>query len=195
MTYPGEQPPTAPGQPQNRPPSNRPTAKRRRLWLSVAAAAVLVAGVAAALVLPRLGEDAAPTPAVAIASATTSTAPTTMTVRGTLQLGLGHFSWESIGSIGQPGPSCSGDGGFNDIAVGTPVSITDAAGDVVALGKLDGSNPMDFSAANTPTACELGFSIAGVPAGKGFYGIEVSGRGAVKFAEGKLAEPVQLTLD
>lgn len=164
---------------------------RRRLWLILAVALAAVAVLIAALLLARPDGGRRESAAVAV---TSSAVAKTLTVQGRLELGLGDFQWDSIGSVGQPGPWCAGRGGYDDIAIGAPVTITGPAGEVVALGKLDVSNPTGFSEAKTPTSCELRFSVAKVPPGKGFYGVEVSHRGAVKFDEAALAESVELKL-
>ncbi len=169
------------------PPSPTP----RRMRPILVGCAVLGVALITALLLIR-PDDQAPQPAAA--AATPSATPTTLTVQGGLKLGLGDFIWDEIGTVGQPGPLCAGSGGYKDIAIGAPVSVTDAAGTVVALGEISDSIPKGFSEAETPTSCELRFSVGKVPAGKGFYGVEVSHRGAVKFDEASLAEPVVLTL-
>jgi len=164
----------------------------RRAWLPWAVAAAAAVTLAAALIVPRLTDNADAEPAAAATSAPAR--PKTFTAQGSITLGLGDFAWDEIGSIGQPGPICFGEGGFDDIATGASVTITDAAGEVVAVGELNSSYPGDFSEAQTPTSCKLRFSITGVPTGKGFYGVEVTHRGAVKYAEADMTKPLELTL-
>lgn len=170
---------------------------QRRTWIALASIAVLALGVAAALLLPRLGDTAEQTPAAAAAAAsavTPSAAPKTLSVEGAILLGLGDFEWDKIGQVGQPGPWCAGRGGYDDVTTGATVTVTDADGSVIGLGELDVSLPTGLSDNGTPTSCELRFNVVGVPAGKGFYGVEVSHRGAVKFDEADLAEPIELSL-
>lgn len=190
---------THPPHVQHAPTEPQPGARRSpAAWIVGGIALLAVLGVIAAvvLVIGRAGgdEDAPAAPKAAPASA--SAAPATISVRGSITLGLGDFNWDD--GNGKNGfvtsATCAGRGGYDDIAVDASVTVTDASDTVVALGKLDGANPVGFSDAQTPTACKLSFTIPGVPAGKGFYGIEVSHRGAVKFEESKLAAPVELSL-
>ena len=165
----------------------------RRILIALAGVALLAVGAVGALLLLRPSGDA--TPVAAAASAVTpSAAPKALAVEGVIELGLGDFVWDKIGQVGQPGPWCAGEGGYDDIAVGAPVKVTDADGSIVGRGELDVSLLAGFSEAGTPTSCELKFTVSGVPAGKGFYSVEVSHRGAVTFDEADLAEPVKLSL-
>ena len=82
---------------------------------------------------------------------------------------------------------CAGSGPYGDIVPGATVTITDAAGTTVALGSLGTGN------VTTNKTCGFPFALS-VPAGKGFYGIEVSHRGRLQLTEAKLAGPIQLTL-
>jgi hypothetical protein len=83
---------------------------------------------------------------------------------------------------------CSGKGGYDDIAEGASVNITDAGGATVAIGRL---GPGDTQSAG----CVFAFSVADVPAGKSFYGIEISHRGIVKFSEAEVSSgEVAMTL-
>lgn len=89
---------------------------------------------------------------------------------------------------GGGGGGCSGDGGFRDISQGTQVTVTDSAGATVALGLL-GAGRIENG------TCVFPFEVDGVPAGKDFYGIEVSHRGAVKYLEDEVKSgSLKLTL-
>lgn len=175
-----------------------PPPERRRSLLPWAIAAVFAVALAAALIVPRLGGDSAEAQPVATRAA--SVPPKTLSVRGTLKLGPGDFIWDDGTGAALTGPSCAGDGGFDDIAVGASVTVTDGSGTVVALGKVDTSNPTDFDSDTTSAGgqrargCNFTFTVTGVPPGKGFYGVEVSHRGAVKVAEADLADSINLTL-
>jgi hypothetical protein len=115
--------------------------------------------------------------------------PAAFEVDGVLTLKPGQF-------LADNGTSCEGKDGYDDLALGAQVSVTDAAGAVVALGKIDAMSYTDDPGGDgLGGTCDLKFSIPGVPAGKSFYGVEVSHRGAVKFEEANLkAGPVQLTV-
>lgn len=198
MTHPGEQPPTAPGPPQHWPDPSRPAPGRRRIWIALAGVGIIAVILAAIVLVPRLSGDDTLEPAAA-APAVSASAPAAITVRGSLKLTVGDFAWnDGFGTAGN-GPSCYGDGGFDDITVGAAVTVTDAAGAVVGLGQVNSSNPTDFDSTASeedqrPTTCTLAFTVTGVPPGKGFYGVEISHRGAVKFSEVALGEPVELSL-
>jgi hypothetical protein len=109
-----------------------------------------------------------------------TTAPATLTVQGTLEL---HDT-----NLFLAGSGCAGQGGYSDIASGAAVTITNATGAMVALGRLE--DPQLASLGE----CTFSFSVPDVPAGDGFYGVEVSHRGSVKYAEADLASPLTLTL-
>lgn len=178
-------------------PAASPPIRKSFLPWVIVGALVLVLAVVAAWILTRddTGDDrsgAATDPVSATTAA--AAAPTTLSVSGTISLGLGDFEWTDGTGQGLTGPTCAGRGGYDDIAVGAPVTITDPGGTVVGIGKVDTSIPTGFSADKTPTSCDLKFAVSGLPAGKGFYGVEVSHRGAVKFKEADLAKSVELSL-
>jgi hypothetical protein len=85
------------------------------------------------------------------------------------------------------GGHCAGNGGYSDISTGTQIVVTDDAGRTVAVGKLGEGNWIN-------SYCELPFAVD-VPAGSGFYGIEVSHRGRVQYSADQLSRPLTLTLD
>lgn len=149
-------PPVSPAPPpQGFPP---PPPRRSRTGLVIAAvvgAVVLVAGGLAGGVMLAGGKG--------------PFGPKTFTANGTLTL-IGDEVYSAS-------TTCSGKGGYADIREGTAVTVSDAAGATVALGQL-GAGHVDSS-----IGCTFPFSVAKVPAGKGFYGIEVSHRGVLKFSE------------
>lgn len=177
------QPPYGPGQRAEAP-------AKRRLGPIIGGAVALVV-VIVATVLGTLAATGSSKPStVAAPVATTSSAPATITVKGMLVLDSGDFTWN-------PGEGCWGIRGYEDLTADAGVTVTDAAGAVVALGRIDSTIPItsddDITIAER---CELHFTAADVPSGKGFYGVEVTHRGAVKFTEADLtAGPVELTLD
>lgn len=105
--------------------------------------------------------------------------PKTIAVTGTLDL--------STSSAATQAGHCAGSGPYADIAPGATVTITDAAGTTVALGEL---GPGTVTRNST---CGFPFALS-VPAGKGFYGIEIAHRGRVQITEAKLAQPIRLAL-
>lgn len=77
---------------------------------------------------------------------------------------------------------CEGTGGFSDLREGAQVTVTDAAGSVVAIGALQaGASPLVGT-------CVFPFTIKDVPGGSGFYGVQVGGeqRGTVRFTEDQM---------
>lgn len=119
--------------------------------------------------------------------APSSSSPTSWTVDGTLELhttSLGGGSLEDIMSGKVP---CKGAGGYDDIAAGAQVTVTDETGKVVGVGNLAGGRYGDSG------ACLFTFEVDGVQPGRPFYGVEVSHRGVVRFQGDAVKEP-KLTL-
>ncbi|MBT2480341.1 hypothetical protein [Streptomyces sp. ISL-94] len=79
------------------------------------------------------------------------------------------------------GTGCEGKGGYKDIGAGTEVTVTDAAGKVVAAGSLGQGEIVG-------TACMLRFTVEGIPEGSKLYRVEVSHRGALTKTEQELRE-------
>jgi hypothetical protein len=75
---------------------------------------------------------------------------------------------------------CTGTGGFSDLKTGAEVVISDDSGKTLAISSLTAPVTGDVAG-----RCIFGFS-ADVPAGKHFYGVTVTHRGAVKFSEAAL---------
>ncbi|MEV4389104.1 hypothetical protein AB0J68_25895 [Micromonospora sp. NPDC049580] len=129
-------------------------------------------------------DDQKPTPA----AATSNAAPTARTVAGTLMLtDTDGVTWNST-------TGCQGDGGYDDITPGAQVTITDAAGATVGLGKLGNGILETAPGATSGKGCKFAFTVPDVPAGKGFYGIEVSHRGVVQYPEKQVFGVLALTL-
>jgi serine/threonine-protein kinase len=72
---------------------------------------------------------------------------------------------------------CSGEGGYDDIRYGTPVTVRDGTGRIIATGSLDGGKSVEPSGG----ACEFTFRVDGVPK-VDFYQVEVSHRGALTYS-------------
>jgi hypothetical protein len=158
-------------------PPAEPAKRRRGLIIGIVAGAAAVA-VAASIGTAVMLMSGGPVKSVAakVASATGST----LVVKGTFTL---HDDDLYVGSDG-----CSGQGGYSDISAGADVTITDGAGAIVALGHLSESESAGSE------ECTFPFSVPDVPSGKGFYGVEVSHRGSLKYAEADLASPLSLGL-
>jgi hypothetical protein len=145
-------------------------ARRRRTWPVYAGiAAALLTGVVALVVVLNRGGG--------------------FTVSGTMTLqmaGLADTNLRSDG-IACDGTSKAAGGGYSDVATGVQVVISDSAGKTVAVGRLG-------SGATKGRFCVMPFTIANVPAGKGFYGVEVSHRGRLQYPEADLRHGLALTL-
>lgn len=151
---------------------------RHLVWLAcaVAAAAVLAGGGVYLLVRPSSEP----------ATASTAAGAQTFSATGTMQLIDVYGRWPA-------GQSCRGQGGYKDIAGGTTVSVTDAAGKTVALGTLSAGTVVETPAGFN--VCEFNLVVTGIPAGGGFYGVEVSHRGRVQYDEKTLSgQLLHLTL-
>ncbi|MBD0838202.1 hypothetical protein ICC28_05735 [Streptomyces sp. TRM68416] len=72
---------------------------------------------------------------------------------------------------------CQGGDGYDDIFEGTAVTVYDGAGTVIATGQL-GESTLESDG-----TCTFEVSVGDVPAGKGFYKVEVSHRGTVQLSE------------
>jgi hypothetical protein len=84
-------------------------------------------------------------------------------------------------------PGCAPDTGYTDLP-GAQVVVTDDAGHTLAVGHLDQGSYRDDE-------CSFAFTVAGIPAGRKFYGITVSHRGTLTYTEAQLtAGPLDLSL-
>ncbi|MEV7621571.1 hypothetical protein [Actinoplanes sp. NPDC089786] len=180
--FPGPAFPSQSGYPPM-PPPPQPPAHRRGLTIALAAiGAVAIAGTA--VVATLVATTKRPEPSGTVTGTTVNTAqsaaPTTMIVTGTMTLKDDDLLVYEGG--------CAGDGGYSDISDGASVTVTDAAGAIVGLGHLTGSETSGYD------ECVFSFVVSDVPTGKGFYGVEVTHRGAVKYGESDLATPVHVSL-
>ena len=103
--------------------------------------------------------------------------PATFDLHGSLQL----RDAETIRS------ACVGQGGYADIREHTEVFVTDGAEKTIGIGQVE-------KAANKGLYCEYEFLVRGIPAGLGFYGVEVSKRGRVQYSEAQMRAGVTLSL-
>ncbi|MCZ2525374.1 hypothetical protein [Streptomyces sp. HB2AG] len=102
------------------------------------------------------------------------------TARGTLTLS----DTDGYTALGE---TCLGEGGYDDIAYGAPVTVSDAAGTVVAVGSLDLGEVTD-------SGCSFPFTVEDVPGGAKFYTVEVSHRGGLTKTAGEMRDELAFTL-
>ncbi|MFE9743853.1 hypothetical protein ACFYOT_03000 [Saccharothrix saharensis] len=101
------------------------------------------------------------------ATTTSTFVPTAFELRGTMSLTDGVTSVASSGE-------CAGYRGYDDIYEGTQVTVYDAAGKAVGLGRL-------YNAQYTAGSCVFEFTVGNVPLGDDIYQVEVSHRGKVSY--------------
>lgn len=142
--------------------------------------AVLAAG---ALLLAGCGGAGGVSPAVA---PPTPTPKTTFSVA--VQIDLSTYIEDGV-------MTCSGSGGFADMAEGAQVKISDATGAIVGLGTLGGGIAIDTVPSVTGSnICRFVAVVSDVPIKDGIYGVEVSHRGVVSFKRDGDPTKVELTL-
>lgn len=126
---------------------------------------------------------------VAVVAAVLFSANRTFVLHGTFT--LRDTSYSSFGGSSvytHNDGSCSGTGGYNDIAEGASVQVYDAAGKVIATGVLGASDMVS-------SECVFTLLVPEVPTGEEFYQVEVTNRGKVTVtAEEAKAGKVALTL-
>jgi len=149
-----------------------PTTHTRRRWPIYAAVALIAAGAVLYWTVIR---------------------DTTFTVTGTITV----VDSDSNGLTFGPGSGqCVGRAGYNDLTDTTQVVITDAAGTIVATGRVDGygTDASQGSRGQSVTRCVFAFTVDGVPAGGDFYGVEVARRGKLTYPVGDLRKPLPLEI-
>lgn len=98
-----------------------------------------------------------------------------------------------------PGDRCVAGDGYRDVRVGATVTVTDAAGTVLAVGVLDAPTTTEtlvtgeYGGSIRVTVCRFPFTVQ-VPAGEDVYGVEVTHRGTVHVPAAQARSPVMLTL-
>jgi len=107
-----------------------------------------------------------------------------MTVHGSMTI----RDVSSITVNSDDGSTCAGKDGYDDLVGGAPVNITDSGTATVGLGQLDTGK---YDSAH---GCVLTWTVSGVPTGKGFYGIAIGHRAAIKIPEAQLHQQVPLTI-
>lgn len=86
-----------------------------------------------------------------------------------------------------PGFECVGDRGFDDIAPGASVSVSDGSGAVLGTGLLTRS-------VREGNFCTFFFAVPDVPHGVSGYAVQITHRGSVSFDETEAETGVHLTL-
>ncbi|MER7131358.1 hypothetical protein [Streptosporangium saharense] len=119
-------------------------------------------------------------------AAAPSPTPVPLTVGGTMSVPGSSL----IGGLDSNPKPCVTTGGYSDIREGAQVVITDEASKTIALGSLEAGKPDS----QNPARCVFPFSVQNVPAGRPFYGIEVSHRGRLQYTAEQIAMSLQLTL-
>jgi len=107
-----------------------------------------------------------------------STEPDGETISGTVVLSNGEAPERTAGA-------CTGTGGYDDMHVGAQVVVTDAAGDIVATGRLTLDPNGPEPAGSGAYQCGYAFSIAGVPASD-FYSVGIAGRKGLTYSATEL---------
>ncbi|TQS29098.1 hypothetical protein [Microbispora sp. KK1-11] len=117
--------------------------------------------------------------------------PKTLAVFGTITVPGGVTEQ---GLDGGPGQTCVMDGGYSDIRQGAQVVVSDEKGTTIAIGNLgEGTLDLPNLQAWGTRSCVFPFLVK-APAGRRFYGVEVSHRGRLQYTEAQLAEALRLTL-
>ncbi|HEX3731415.1 MAG TPA: hypothetical protein VHU91_00595 [Mycobacteriales bacterium] len=89
------------------------------------------------------------------------------------------------------GLPCIATKGYADIGEGSPITVYNAAGQIVGIGALGKGRTVD-----TAGSCLFPFGVAGIPSDSKFYQVEVSHRGKVTYSSGDVdqGKVVLLTL-
>jgi hypothetical protein len=88
--------------------------------------------------------------------ASTPVMPTTFIVQGQIMLPSSYTS----------SANCQGSGGYDDIVIGAPVTVTDPSQKIIALGRISNG-----SVNATTGECALNLFVPNVPEGYEFYGV------------------------
>lgn len=147
-----------------------PRASRKRTVITALAGALAGAVIVGAAWLATSTSDSPTgTKAATASNAASKTTPGTFTLLGTFVLTEGAIDDGALG--------CEGTGGYDDIGLGTSVTVYDAAGTVIAASELVLS---DFDSA--ARSCSFDISVDNVPDGERFYQVEISHRGKVQLS-------------
>jgi hypothetical protein len=124
-------------------------------------------------------------------SGTTPTTAETNTINGTFALqgsaltgtevedsDTPNENFSTDKELGLAGNGCQGTNGYDDIAVGLQVIVSDGSGTVIANSSLEQGQVVKDKFWNN---CEFPFTVSNVPTAK-FYKVQVGGRGQVSYS-------------
>jgi len=145
----------------------------------------LIGAAVLCVLLVGCGEGASSEPDEAEDSPTT---PAAITVTGTMLVPPPLFSEELFAP-------CTSREGYEDIAAGSQVVISDQDGRTVGIGSLDAGVLQPGKVLPELYRCEYSFTVIAEPGGD-FYAIAIGGpqRGSVEFTAEQLTAPVELSL-
>lgn len=89
----------------------------------------------------------------------------------------GDLDWTDL-AVGE---ECEGDGGYDDIAGGAQVQVSDESGTTIGTAQLETGEITDLYQGEIPT-CTWRFTVPDVGDAK-FYEVEVSHRGGIKYSQ------------
>ena len=108
---------------------------------------------------------------------------------------LGTLDLNKPMPLADEGQSCSGSGGYSDIAPGAQVKVSDASGAVVAIGELGNGFARKTYEQLPPNVCQFAIVMDDIPdGGDGIYGVEVANRGVINFKKEGSSATVQMSL-
>lgn len=87
---------------------------------------------------------------------------------------------------------CTASSGYDDIATGGQVVVSDDGGKTIGLGTLTAGTLTTIDDLNW--SCVFSFSVPKIPAGGSFYKVAIGHRDGVQFTEANLRDSVALTL-
>ncbi len=120
------------------------------------------------------------------AAPTTTTAPPTYTITGSLVLEGTLFSLDNTDTISyQRGGACWGTNGYDDVKEGAQVTVENENGATIGTSALDAGqlaeDPAKMRDPTAKTTCSFSFVVRDVPKAR-FYKVEVSHRGQVTYS-------------
>jgi hypothetical protein len=107
----------------------------------------------------------------------------TITVSGTMSLfdDLTPSKYDDGNFVMLSDSRCAGTGGYSDLREGASVTVYGKSGERLGLGSLDSSYGEEGF-------CIFSYSIPDIPAGEGFYSVEVTHRGELSGAESEVED-------
>ena len=164
-------PPKLPQQLYQVPPDpEAPTQKRWPLIACLSVAALLVAGLCTWLILTNTGPD--PDAAAASGGAPSAAEEAdTWQIRIEFQLGDSDTAYSG----------CVGQGGYSDIGPGTPVTLKDETGTIIASDALTTGTDVGIG-------CQWLIFMEDVPTDREFYVAEVGSRGEISYSRDRLVD-------